>query len=305
MKTEKLKGKTIVITGISSGFGRGSAIRLAELGANVVGAARRSSVLDKLKAEIKNKGGNIVTLTCDVSKAEDIERLDKAARENFGEIDIWINNVGVGALGYFWDIPLKDHERLIDVNLKGLVYGSHTAMKQFIKKGKGILINVGSIDSEVPLALQNTYAATKAAVLSLNRSLHEELKLSGNKEIKIATIMPWAVDTPWWIHAANYTGHKPRMTAMDDPEKVIGKIVEACIEPELEMTVGAKAAASKISHQIFPQLTEHMSGKLAKKESEKAEPQPHTSGSIFEPMEEGISIEGNIRERKATEDSSS
>jgi len=72
--------------------------------------------------------------------------------------------VGVGALGPFWDIPIEDHARLVDVNLKGLIYGAHIALWQFWAQGGGTLINVGSMDSEVPLAYQASYAATKAAV---------------------------------------------------------------------------------------------------------------------------------------------
>lgn len=299
---DDLKGKTIVITGVTSGFGRGSAIRLAEMGANVVGAARRTQVLKELSAEIENKGGKISTLTCDVSDPGDINNLAETAIRDFGGIDIWINNVGVGALGYFWNIPIEDHARLIDVNLKGLVYGAHAAMQHFVEKNKGILINVGSIDSEVPLALQNTYAATKSAVLSLSRSLNEELHLTEKKDIKVATIMPWAVDTPWWIHAANYTGRKPRMAAMDDPEIVIDKIISACLDPKEKMTVGPKAGTSNIFHQVFPDTAVHVSGKIAKKESQKATSAPLTTGSIHEPMEEGTSIEGNIRERMKKED---
>jgi len=302
MDTSTLKGKTIVITGASSGFGRGSALRLTALGANVVAAARRTEVLESLKLEIEARGGNIHIVTCDVSIPADIENLTAEALTTFGIIDIWINNVGVGAFGYFWDIPLNDHARLIDVNLKGLIYGAHTAVRHFIENGKGVLVNIGSIDSEVPLALQNTYAATKAAVLSLSKSLNEELKLTGKDTIKVATIMPWAVDTPWWIHAANYTGHKPRMAAMDDPKIVIDKIVEACINPEEKMPVGPKAIGSNIFHQLFPNLAEHVSGKIAKRESEKADPAPHTTGSIYEPMAEGTTVEGNIRARRKKED---
>lgn len=301
-ETDALKGKTIVITGITSGFGRGSALRLAEMGANVVGAARRTKVMEELGTEIRNKGGKIKTLTCDVSDPADIARLAETAIQSYGGIDIWINNVGVGALGYFWDIPIKDHSRVIDVNLKGLIYGAHAAMKHFVEKRKGILVNVGSIDSEVPLALQNTYAATKSAVLSLGRSLKEELELAKLEEIKIATIMPWAVDTPWWIHAANYTGHKPRMAAMDDPEIVVDKIISACLDPKDKMPVGPKAGASNIFHQLFPETTEHMSAKLSKKESEKASPAAPTTGSLHEPMEEGTTVEGNIRKRMERED---
>lgn len=93
--------------------------------------------------------------------------------------------------------PIEDQARVIDINLKGLMYGAHAAITQFLRQGQGVLVNVGSIDSEVPLAYQVTYAATKAAVLSKSRSLNQELRLAGHSDsIKVATIMPWAVDTP-------------------------------------------------------------------------------------------------------------
>lgn len=301
--TKELKRKTVVITGISSGIGRGSAIRLAELGANVVGVARREDALQELQLEIEKKGGKIWTLTGDISDPETLQHLLEKALKEHGQIDIWINNVGIGALGYFWEIPIDDHARVIDVNLKGLVYGAHVAMQHFIEKGKGILINIGSIDSEVPLALQNTYAATKAAVLSLGRSLTEELKLEGkNKNIQVSTLMPWAVDTPWWNHAANYTGHQPRMAAMDDPQLVIDEVIKACVNPQEKIPVGYKAKGSYLFHRIFPGWAEQFSGKIAEKESEKATPAPPTTGSIYEPMKKGTSVEGNIRERMDKED---
>src|SRR5690606_15932501 len=301
-KEKKLKGKTIVITGVSSGFGRGSTLRLTELGANVVGIARRGDALEELQIEIKARGGNFTPFTGDVSNPETIQALADIAVRDYGSIDIWINNVGIGALGYFWDIPLQDHSRLIDVNLKGLIYGSHTAIRHFILNKKGILINIGSIDSEVPLAMQNTYAATKAAVYSLGRSVAEELKLYGNETIKISTIMPWAVDTPWWNHAANYTGHKPRMAAMDDPKIVIDAIIEACKNPESKIPVGYKATGSNIFHRIFPGWSEQFSCKVAKKESDKAFLTPHTTGSIYEPMPQYTGVDGGIRARMEIED---
>lgn len=146
----------------------------------------------------------------------------------------------------------------MDVNLKGLIYGAHAALRQFRAQGYGTLVNIGSIDSETPLALQNTYAATKAAVLSLSRTLNQELRLAGEADIKVGTIMPWAVDTPWWNHAANYTGHAPRMAMMDDPQIVIDAILKACIDPKEEQPVGSKAKGSNIMHHLFPDLTERM-----------------------------------------------
>jgi short-subunit dehydrogenase len=298
-----VRGKTIVITGASSGFGRGAAVRLAELGANVVVAARRGAVLDDLVAEITEAGGSALAVPLDVSDAEAVERLATEAIARFGAIDVWVNNVGVGAIGFFWDIPAADHARVIEVNLTGLVYGAHAALRCFLEQGEGVLVNTGSVDSQIPMAYQSTYAATKAAVLSLGRSLNEELRLAGlDDTIKVGTIMPWAVDTPWWIHAANYSGHAARMAAIDDPEVVVEAIVQACVNPKEEQPVGAKARGATLSHRFLPDLTERMSAKLLDSETEKGTRVSDTTGAIYEPMVAGSTVSGGMRERMERED---
>jgi short-subunit dehydrogenase len=300
---ESLDQATIVIAGASSGFGRGAALELGRQGANVVVAARRTDLIEELAAEVRGAGGSALATTVDVSCPDDIDRLRQTALDRFGHLDVWINNVGVGALGLFWDIPLDVHARVVDVNLKGLIYGAHAALNIFTGQDAGTLINVASIDSEVPLALQNTYAATKAAVLSLTRSLNQELRLSGHQDtVKVAAVMPWAVDTPWWDHAANYTGHTPRMAAMDDPQIVVKAIVEACLNPREEIPVGPKARASDLSHHLFPDLTERLSANIANRQRAKGTPVPPTTGTLFEPMESGRAIDGGVRQRMANED---
>lgn len=304
-RRETLNDAIIVIAGASSGFGRGAALKLAAEGAKVVVAARRKSMLDEVVAEIEARDGTAVAVETDVSEPADVARLSKLAVERFGRIDVWVNNVGIGAIGFFWDIPVEDHARVVDVNLKGLIYGAHAALQQFRAQGYGALINTGSIDSETPLALQNTYASTKAAVLSLSRILNEELRLAGEDDIKVGTIMPWAVDTPWWYHAANYTGHQPRMAMMDDPQMVVDAIVKACLDPKEEQPVGWKAKGSDISHHLFPDLTERMSADISKRESDKAAPAPVTTGAIHEPMDDGLTIKGGLRQRMHEEDAAS
>jgi short-subunit dehydrogenase len=296
-------GKTVVITGASSGFGRGVALTLAGLGANVVVGARRGDVLDQVVAEITALGGAALAVPTDVSEPEAVTRLADAAIARFGHIDVWVNNVGIGALGLFWDIPIEAHSRVVDVNLKGLIYGAHVALRHFRSEGRGVLVNVGSIDSEVPLAYQASYAATKAAVLSLGRTLNEELRLAGDQEsIRVGTIMPWAVDTPWWTHAANYSGHTARMAAMDDPQIVVDAIVAACTNPKEEQPVGAKARTFDVSHHIFPDLTERLSAKTADMESQRGALLPATDGSIYAPTPDGVTVDGGIRERMKRED---
>lgn len=237
-----------------------------------------------------------------MSDPAQVSEIAEAAIDQFGRIDVWINNVGVGAIGNFWDIPIEDHSCLVDVNLKGLIYGAHVALRQFIVQGYGTLINTGSIDSEVPLALQNTYAATKAGVLSLSMSLNEELRLVQMDDIKVGTIMPWAVDTPWWDHAANYTGRAPRMPMMDDPEIVVDAIVRSCLNPKEERPVGWKAKASDLSHHLMPDLTERMSANIAKKQSDRGGDRSFHRGAIYEPMLDGLKMDGGIRARMKHED---
>jgi NAD(P)-dependent dehydrogenase (short-subunit alcohol dehydrogenase family) len=299
-----LKNKTVVVLGASSGFGRGTALKLGELGANVVIAARRGAALDHIVTEINSAGGHGLAVPMDISDPGQVAALANQAIERFGTLDVWINNVGIGALGFFWDIPVEDHARVIDVNLKGLIYGAHAAVSRFRIQGFGTLVNVGSIDSEVPLAYQASYAASKAGVLSLSRSLNEELRLTGSDHIKVATIMPWAVDTPWWLHAANYTGHAPRMAAMDDPELVVDAIISACVNPKEEMPVGWKAHASNVSHHMFPDLTERLSAKIADQEVKKAQPLAATAGALHDPMAGTEKIDGGIRARMKAEDES-
>ncbi|TDN88501.1 SDR family NAD(P)-dependent oxidoreductase [Microbacterium sp. BK668] len=304
MGAEKdVAGKTIVVAGASSGFGRGAAERLGELGANVVVAARRSAVLDEVAEKITSAGGAALAVPTDVSDPDAVHRLAQAALQRFGGIDLWVNNVGIAALGFFWDVPLPDHARIVDVNVKGLMYGAHVALRHFVERGEGTLVNVGSVESEIPLAYQTSYAASKAAVLSLGRSLNEELRLAGlSDRIKVGTIMPWAVDTPFWSHTANYTGRTPRMAALDDPRIVVDAIVRACVDPKEEQPVGGKARGAKLSHQLFPDLAERVSAKIADAESKKGVPVANTTGAIYEPLVAGTTVDGGVRERVERED---
>jgi short-subunit dehydrogenase len=299
---QKLSGKTVVIVGASSGFGRGVAVELGKCHANVVLAARRKELLEEVAKEVRSAGGTALVVVTDISKVEDVQNLADAAIKQYGHIDVWINNAGVGAIGPFWDIPIEEHARLIDINLKGIIYGCHIAVKLFKAQGYGTIINTGSIDSEVPLAYQGSYSASKAGVRSLGQVLHQELRLSGIREVRVITIMPWAADTPWWRHAANHSGGTPRMGGMDDPQKVVNAIVYACLHKRKELPVGWKARASYISHHIFPHFTERISANMAHHyQIETAPHAPPTSGSLFKPMESGRDVDDGVRKRMKEE----
>jgi short-subunit dehydrogenase len=299
----KVEGKTFVITGASSGFGKGTAIQLGRYHANVVLAARRGDLLEEVATDVRKAGGKAIVVVTDVAKADHMQRLADSSAKAFGHVDVWINNAAVGAIGRFEDIPLEEYSRLIDVNLKGVIYGSQMAMKLFKAQGYGKLVNVGSVESATPLAFHATYGTTKTAVRGLGNVLHQEIRLSGNKKkIKVVTVMPWAVDTPFWRHAANYSGRSPRMAAMDGPEKVVNAIIFSSLHRKRELPVGWKARGSYISHRLFPHLTERISANIAHRSQIKnAPPVAETSGSVFTPMKAGRGIDDDVRKRMKEE----
>ena len=290
---QSVAGKTYVITGASSGFGRGVSLKLAAMKANVVLAARRTEVLNQVAQEAQAAGGTPLVVTTDVSNLQDMRRLMDATLQRFGRVDVWINDAGVGAIGVF------------DANLKGVIYGSHFALRQFRRQGYGVLINLGSIESEVPLAYHASYGATKAAILGLDRALNEELRLTGvGDRIKVSTIMPFGTDTPFFDHAANYTGRTAREPMRDPPEKVVDYIVYASVHPREEVLTGWKARSAYWSHRIAPDLTEYINGNVSQtSQMEHAPPtQPPTSGSLHQPMQSGTTVNGGVRARMHMED---
>ena len=112
----------------------------------------------------------------DVSRREDVERLGKQAVAEFGRIDVWINNAGVGALGPFERIPLELHEQVIRTDLLGTLYGSHVAYRQFLEQGRGTLINVSSELGRHTVPYYTSYAAAKHGVVGLGDALRQEIE---------------------------------------------------------------------------------------------------------------------------------
>jgi short-subunit dehydrogenase len=298
----RVAARTYVILGASSGFGRGVAEQLGAYKARVVLAARRTELLEEVAARVRAAGGTALVVTTDIMKPEEVEALAAAAVRQFGHIDVWVNMAGVGTIGRFWETPVAEQAKIVDINLKGFIYGSHAAIRQFTAQGYGTLINMGSIESRVPLAYHAAYAATKGGVVNLGLALSQELRLAGHKRIRVVTIEPWAVDTPFWQHAANYSGHTPRMSLMDPPQKVVNAVIRSSLRPRKELPVGWKAKAGRTSHRIAPRFTEWLSANVAhRSQMRHAPPAPPTSGSVFQPMQSGRGVDDGVRRRMKEE----
>jgi len=298
----RIAGRTFVVTGASSGIGEGAALKLAAYGGNVVLAARRGDVLEAVAQQARGYGAEALVVPTDVSRPEQVQHLADAAVARFGRIDAWINDAAVAAIGLFEEVPLQDHARVIDVNLKGYVYGSYAALRQFRRQGFGTLVNVSSVEGHVPLAYQASYAATKAGILALDGAIDQELRIAGNPQIRVASVLPWAIDTPLWDHMANYSGGGTRFSTMEDPWPAVDAIVWMTIHPQKEFAVGWRAQFGVVGAQLLPGLAAHVAADLEHEaQFENPARVPPTAGNLFAPMPKGTTVEGGVRARMEQE----
>lgn len=296
----EIKDKVVVITGASSGFGKGVAQTLAAQGANIVVAGRRTELLEDFARQY---GDHALAVTADVGMEQDMARLADAAIAKFGRIDVWINNAGVGAFGRFEEIPLADHARLIHTNLLGVINGSHFALRQFRKQGAGTLINIASVLGQIGSPYYASYSASKFGIVGLGQALNQELRLNEAENIHVSTISPMAADTPFWEHAANYSGRAQRPYPIYEAEDVIDAMVDATTNPKKEVTVTFSGKASVFFHRMMPDTAENVLANTVQKfQIQDAPSAPPTAGSVHVPMASGIDVGGGVKERMAEED---
>ncbi|MFL9844864.1 SDR family oxidoreductase [Flavobacterium rhizosphaerae] len=186
-----ISGKVVVVTGASSGIGRAIAVALSKAGAKVVLSARRENELKAIIAEIKAFGGIADYVVTDIKNKADVFRLTDFAIEKFGFIDVMINNAGVAHLSRIDETDIDGWEEMIDVNLKGVLYGFAAVMTVFKKQQHGHIINIISTSGIKISPLQGVYAGTKNAV----RTIAEAFRQESDGKIRITGISPGYVKT--------------------------------------------------------------------------------------------------------------
>jgi NADP-dependent 3-hydroxy acid dehydrogenase YdfG len=186
-----IEGKVVAITGASSGIGEATALLLAERGAKVVLGARRPDRLEALAARIQKAGGEAVWARTDVKRREDLAGLVKLACDRFGKIDVLISNAGVGLISPLDDLRVEDWEEMIDVNLKGVLYGIAAALPVFREQGFGHFVNTVSTSGLRISPLQSVYAGTKNAV----RTISEGLRQEAGDSLRVTVVSPGFVRT--------------------------------------------------------------------------------------------------------------
>lgn len=190
--SNNIEGKVVVITGASSGLGEATARLLSARGAAVVLGARRAGRLQALADELAANGGKAVAVTTDVTDRGQVQRLVDSAAETYGRVDVMLNNAGLMPQSLLERLKVDEWDRMIDVNIKGVLYGIAAALPYMMEQKAGHIINVSSVAGHKVGPGGAVYSATKHAVRALSEGLRQEVK---PYNIRTTVISPGAVAT--------------------------------------------------------------------------------------------------------------
>ena len=197
---DNVKDKVIVITGASSGLGEAAARHLAERGASVVLGARRRERIEALAKELTAAGHKAMAISVDVTDKSQVKQFVDTAVETFGRIDVLVNNAGVMPLSRIDSLKIDEWDQMIDVNIKGVLYGIAAALPHMQKQKSGHIINTASVAGHLIFPASSVYSATKFAVRALTEGLRQEVK---PYNIRTTILSPGAVKTELLNHISD------------------------------------------------------------------------------------------------------
>jgi NADP-dependent 3-hydroxy acid dehydrogenase YdfG len=231
-----IENKVVVITGASSGIGEATALLLAERGAKVVLGARGSDRLQALAARIAGAGGEAAYASTDVRRRDDLSNLVTLACERYGKLDVLVNNAGIMPVSPLDDLRVEDWEEMIDINIKGVMYGIAAALPVFRKQGFGHFVNTASTAGHKTVPNQSVYSGTKFAVRAISEGLRQE---AGDK-LRVTIISPGFVRTNFAESVTNLEV-KAQLAAFRDkfamPPDAVARAIAFAIEQPANIDV--------------------------------------------------------------------
>lgn len=292
----RIDGSVIAVTGASSGIGRATALELARRGAHVVAVARHGPALDDLAAHAASLRGTIVAAPADVSDVDAVHTIVDEILEAHGRIDGWVNCAAVLAYGRFDEVPLEVHRQVIATDLLGIVNCSGAVLPHFRRQGHGSLVNLASMLGEVTVPFLSSYAASKAGIAALTRSIRHDLKEVPG--IGVSCVEPGSTDTPIYRTAGNYSGRSIRaVPPTSDPRRVVAAIVDRLEYPREMTRVGVLTRVAVIGQAIAPAVYDRAVVSTMSLLAFRRGDAPLDPGNVFEPVAEWHQTSGRWRRR--------
>ena len=250
-KLESVAGLNAVVTGASSGIGRALALRLTAGGAKVALVARRADRLEALAAEMRAAGGEALVGECDVAdRAESLTAADRVLQQ-FGRVDLLVNNAGYGHHRRFLDWDLDDIERMMRVNYFGALYWTKALLPQMVAQKKGWLVFVASVAGKLGVPEESAYAASKFAMVGLAEALSYEVDDAG---VQVLTVCPGTIRTEFFDEEALRRMPPVARRMMVEVEPLVDAIMTSLAKGHYELTFPRFIATGYIVRALAPGL---------------------------------------------------
>ncbi len=279
------KPEVVVVTGASAGVGRAVVRRFAQEGAHIGLLARGMDGLEGAKRDVEKLGGKAIICQTDVADAEAVERAAAQVEEEFGAIDIWINNATTSVFSPIKKMTSDEFKRVTEVTYLGVVYGTQAALKRMLPRDKGMILQVGSALAYRAIPLQSAYCGAKHAIQGFTESLRSEL-IHDASNVHVTMVHLPAVNTPQFSwNKTRLPNHPQPAPPIYQPEVVAEAIHFAAHAERREMTVGLPAVVAIYGNKVAPGLGDWYLGNYGYKSQQTDEPvDPNRPNNLYEPV---------------------
>lgn len=277
--------RVVLVTGASSGIGRGSALILARRGDHLLLMARGRARLEEVAAECRRRGAASASVRPgDVADERVVQAIFDDAVSAFGRVDAVVHSAGIAAYGRFVDIPADILQRVLDTNLTGTANVGRVALRHFESQGGGQAVFIGSLLGKIVAPQMSPYATSKWAVHALVRTMQIEARQTPGVEVSLVT--PGGVDTPIYAWAASVSGRRGQPPPpVDTVEKVARAAVHALDRPRREVSVGLANHLTVLGFRVMPALFDRLVTPLMGTFGLDPKPAEKTDGNLYESLD--------------------
>ena len=280
-----MKNETVVVTGASAGLGRAIAREFGKHGANVGLIARGVDGLDVARREIEEAGGRALALPLDVADSKAVEQAAATVEEQFGPIDIWINNAMVSVFSPVKEMLPEEYRRVTEVTYLGFVYGTLAALKRMLPRDRGTIVQVGSALAYRSIPLQSAYCAAKHAIAGFTDSLRCEL-IHDKSNVHITMVHMPALNTPQFGWVKSRLEHKAQpVPPIFQPEVGARAIYWAAHHRRRELYVGMSTVEAIVGNKVAPGMLDRYLARTGFDSQQTSQPEdPNRPDNLWESL---------------------
>lgn len=285
-QNQQKQPEVVVVTGASAGLGRAIVNRFAKEGAHIGLIARGTDGLEGAKKEVEQLGGKAIILPCDVTDAKAVDDAANKVEQEFGPIDIWVNDAMATVFAQFKDITPEEYKRATEVTYLGQVYGTMTALKHMLPRDKGHIVNVGSALAYRGIPLQSAYCGAKHAIQGFTESVRSEL-LHDRSKVWISMVQMPAMNTPQFSWGLNKLPNQAQpVPPIYQPEVAAGAVYFAAHHRRRQIYVGTSTVLVIQLNKIAPYLGDlYLAVTGFKSQQTKAPRSPDQPANLYKPAD--------------------